>query len=101
MVKNRNAFALSYSVQVSSDVSIATHLSKREIVSDGPAGRENCIGQKLAYMEFRTVVALLASKYDFKFASEKTLKNIINDTKDSFSIVPGQFDLIFQPRKTA
>lgn len=97
MVKNKNAFA-PFSIGEQHCIHRDRYF-KLETVPDMLPGRENCIGQKLAYVELRAVLALLASKYDFKFASQNTAENVINDTKDAFSIVPGPLDLIFERRK--
>ena len=62
-------------------------------------GHYNCIGKNLAYSELRYVTALLASKYDVRFAPGEDGTRVVGDMVDQFTASPGQLELVFQKRK--
>jgi cytochrome P450 len=64
--------------------------------SMGPFG---CIGKNLAYMQIRTLTARILLKFDVGFAPGEDGSRILTQTKDHFTVDPGQLDLVFTPRK--
>lgn len=61
----------------------------------GPYG---CIGKQLAYMELRTVIAKLLTEFDVKFAPGENGTTLLEKSKDVFTVVLGELDLIFEKR---
>ena len=64
--------------------------------SMGPFG---CIGKNLAYMQIRTLTARILLEFDVSFAPGEDGSRILTQTKDHFTVDPGQLDLVFTPRK--
>ena len=62
----------------------------------GPFG---CIGKNLAYMQIRTLTARILLEFDVGFAPGEDGSGILTQTKDHFTVDPGQLDLVFTPRK--
>lgn len=64
-------------------------------------GAYNCVGQKLAIMEMRSVVANLVWGFDVDFAEGEDGKRVLKDTIDTFTLSMGALDVRLKPRKEA
>lgn len=73
-------------------------IDKRAFMPFG-TGAYNCVGQKLAIMEMRSVTANLVRMFDIEFAEGETGENIVNKTKDAFTLTVGKLDVRLKPRK--
>ena len=62
-------------------------------------GRYACPGRQLALTEMSMLMALLVSKYHIRFPSGDDGSRVERDMKDQFTALPGQLDLIFEPRQ--
>lgn len=63
--------------------------------SIGPMG---CIGKPLALMELRCVLAKLITTFDVKLAPGEDGTDLIQKSRDHFTIEPGPLNLCFTPR---
>lgn len=63
------------------------------------AGRYNCVGKNLAYLELRIVTALLVSKYNVHFAPGENGRCVEQDMLDQFTAKPGQLKIVFTSRE--
>ncbi|KAI4664778.1 uncharacterized protein J4E79_003076 [Alternaria viburni] len=61
-------------------------------------GPYNCIGQKLAMMELRSVTANLVRSFEISFAEGEDGSTIENKTRDCFTIIVGKLDVKLTPR---
>ena len=61
----------------------------------GPFG---CIGKQLALMELRTVVAKLVLEFDISFAPGEDGSDLLEKTKDVFTLILGKLEICFQRR---
>jgi cytochrome P450 len=65
-------------------------------ISDCKIGAYGCIGKPLALMEMRTLVAALVSKFDVRLAPGETGSNLLDKTRDQFTIKPADLFLVFE-----
>jgi cytochrome P450 len=56
-------------------------------------GKYNCVGQKLAIMELRSVTANLVRTFDMRFADGENGERVEKMTKDCFTLVVGKLDV--------
>ncbi|KAI4711288.1 hypothetical protein J4E89_003853 [Alternaria sp. Ai002NY15] len=61
-------------------------------------GPYNCIGQKLAMMELRSVTANIVRSFEISFAEGEDGSTIENKTRDCFTIIVGKLDVKLTPR---
>lgn len=61
-------------------------------------GAYNCVGQKLAMMEVRSVVANLLRLFDMSFAEGENGTSIEKDSQDCFTTNFGKLDVHLEPR---
>ena len=79
--------------------------SKPELVKNARAfapfslGPYGCIGKGLALMELRTIVTLLVTQFDVRFAEGEDGRAFIEESKDMFTIALADLNLKFTPRK--
>ncbi|ORY00895.1 cytochrome P450 [Clohesyomyces aquaticus] len=76
----------------------ATHLLDKRAFQPFSAGTYNCIGQKLAMMEMRSVVANLVRRFEIEFAEGEKGERIERDTQDCFTVIVGALDVRLTPR---
>jgi tryprostatin B 6-hydroxylase len=57
-----------------------------------------CIGKPLALMELRCVLAKLITAFDVEFAAGEDGTDLIQKSRDHFTIEPGPLRLVFKPR---
>ena len=62
------------------------------------SGPYNCVGQKLAMMEMRSVLANLVRNFEFKFAEGEDGGHVVGKTRDCFTINVGKLDVKLIPR---
>lgn len=62
----------------------------------GPMG---CIGKPLALMELRIVMAKLLLTFDVSYAPGESGKDMVDQSRDHFTIETGPLNLVFTPRK--
>lgn len=62
-------------------------------------GAYNCVGQKLAMMELRSVVANMVRTFDMQFADGEDGSSVLHDTQDCFTLNVGKLDVKLTPRK--
>lgn len=62
-------------------------------------GRYNCIGKPLALNQMRSVITLLVSEFDVRFAPNEDGQAVWRDLKDQFNSHPGKLDLVFSKKK--
>ncbi|KAL8964359.1 MAG: hypothetical protein Q9183_004505 [Haloplaca sp. 2 TL-2023] len=62
-------------------------------------GRYYCIGKNLAYMEMRSVLALLARRYDIIFPEGETGADVERDMVDQFTAAPGALRVVLTLRR--
>ena len=62
----------------------------------GPFG---CIGRNLALMELRTAIVLLVSKLDVRLAEGEDGRELLEGSKDLFTMDAGRLELVFEMRK--
>ena len=60
--------------------------------SAGPMG---CIGKNLAMSELRTTTTKLVLKFDFKLADGEDGERLMHQTRDHFTVDPGELELEF------
>ncbi|XP_014551263.1 hypothetical protein COCVIDRAFT_42393 [Bipolaris victoriae FI3] len=63
-------------------------------------GPYNCIGQKLAMIEMRSVVANLVRSFEFAFADGEDGSAVRKKTRDCFTVTVGKLDVKLTPRHT-
>jgi cytochrome P450 len=56
-------------------------------------GPYNCVGQKLAIMELRSVTANLVRLFDMRFAEGENGRSVESETQDCFTLVVGSLDV--------
>ncbi|KAK7915085.1 cytochrome P450 [Apiospora marii] len=61
-------------------------------------GKFNCVGQNLALIELRFVIALLVRKFCFGLPPGESEETLFTDLRDQFTTAPGNLQLQFQPR---
>jgi cytochrome P450 len=61
-------------------------------------GPYNCIGQKLAMMELRSVTANLVRSFEIAFADAEDGNTIENKSRDCFTMNVGKLDVKLIPR---
>lgn len=59
---------------------------------------DNCIGQKLAMMELRSVTANLVRSFEITFADGENGSTIENKSRDCFTMTVGKLDVRLKPR---
>lgn len=62
-------------------------------------GPYNCIGQKLAIMEMRSLVANLVRSFEITFAEGEDGSTIENKSQDCFTMTVGKLDVKLTPRR--
>lgn len=62
------------------------------------AGAYSCIGKQLALMELRIVTARLVTEFDIAFAPGEAGKNLLENTKDVFTMEVAPLMLVFTKR---
>lgn len=62
-------------------------------------GPYSCIGKQLALMELRTVIAKIVMTFDIDFAPGEDGTNLLNETKDCYTLIVADFFLTLKPRK--
>ena len=62
-------------------------------------GRFNCVGKSVALAELRIVTALLAKKYDVRFAEGEDGSRVEGGMIDQFTATPGRLEVVFTERK--
>jgi cytochrome P450 len=62
-------------------------------------GAYNCVGQKLARMEIRSVVANVVRSFDIAFADGETGRSMERETIDCFTTCVGTLDVRLTPRR--
>ncbi|KAF2685629.1 cytochrome P450 [Lentithecium fluviatile CBS 122367] len=62
-------------------------------------GAYNCIGQKLAMMEMRTVAANLVRLFDVGFVEGEAGEKVVRETRDCFTLNVGALDVRLTPRR--
>lgn len=63
--------------------------------SMGPYG---CVGKGLAYMELRSVIARLVTEFDLAFADGEDGSNLVEDSRDHFTLSLADLWIICKPR---
>jgi cytochrome P450 len=58
-----------------------------------------CIGKPLALMELRVVMAKLLLTFDVSYAPGETGKDLVEKSRDHFTIETGPLNLVFTRRK--
>lgn len=61
-------------------------------------GVYNCVGQKLAMLELRSVTANLIRSFEMSFADGETGKEILEKSRDCFTTNVGKLDVKLKPR---
>lgn len=61
-------------------------------------GPYNCVGQKLAMMEMRSVTANLLRNFEIELASDEDGSAIVGDSQDCFTLNVGKLDVRLSPR---
>lgn len=61
-------------------------------------GVYNCVGQKLAMMELRSVTANLVRGFEMSFAEGENGREILEKTRDCFTTNVGKLDVRLKPR---
>jgi cytochrome P450 len=64
-------------------------------------GVYNCVGQKLAMMELRSVTANLINLFIIEFAEGEDGKDILGKSRDCFTTNIGKLDVRLKPRYNA
>ncbi|TKA73897.1 hypothetical protein B0A55_03788 [Friedmanniomyces simplex] len=72
-------------------------IKHKEAFAPFSIGPYSCIGKGLAYLELRTVVAQIVLNFDVAFAPGEDGKRLLTQTKDHFTVTPGELDLVFTP----
>ena len=62
------------------------------------AGPYNCVGQKLAMMELRSVVANLVRSFKLEFAEGEKGEDVLEKSRDCFTTNVGKLDVKLTPR---
>ncbi|KIW07631.1 uncharacterized protein PV09_01577 [Verruconis gallopava] len=74
-------------------------VKKKEAFFPFSLGPMGCIGKPLALMELRIVMAKLLLAFDVSYAPGETGKDLIEKSRDHFTIETGPLHLVFTPRK--
>lgn len=61
-------------------------------------GIYNCVGQKLAMLELRSVVGNLIRNFEISYAAGEDGKAVIEDSRDCFTTNVGKLDVRLKPR---
>lgn len=61
-------------------------------------GAYNCVGQKLAMMELRSVTANLMRLFEMEFAAGEDGREILEKSRDCFTTNVGKLDVKLTPR---
>ncbi|KAL2043852.1 hypothetical protein N7G274_003372 [Stereocaulon virgatum] len=62
-------------------------------------GSYSCIGKHLALMEIRSIVSRIVREFDVSFAPGEDGKEVMGAAKDTFTLSPGELQLVFHPIK--
>jgi cytochrome P450 len=89
LVHNKGVF-----VPFSSGKSVARKID----AADEFRGTYSCIGKQLALMELRNVTARIVSHFDIAFAPGEDGKNLLEKTKDVFTLEVAPLKMIFTTR---
>ncbi|KAK8008231.1 hypothetical protein PG991_010782 [Apiospora marii] len=63
-------------------------------------GKFNCVGQNLALIELRFVIALLVRKFRIGFAPGESGETLFAGLRDQFTAAPGKLRLLFHSRES-
>lgn len=66
---------------------------------DNQTGVYGCVGKQLALMELRAVTAQLITNFDVSFAPGETGRELMEETKDVFTLHLAPLNLLFTARK--
>ncbi|KAF2466583.1 cytochrome P450 [Lindgomyces ingoldianus] len=75
------------------DEASSTHLLDKRAFMPFITGPYNCIGQKLAMMEMKSVTANLVRAFEMRFADGENGESVEQDTKDVFTLNVGKLDV--------
>lgn len=73
-------------------------IEKRAFMPFG-TGPYNCVGQKLAILELRSVIANLVRNFEISFAEGEDGSTILNKSRDCFTTNVGKLDVKLKPRR--
>ncbi|KAJ4300727.1 hypothetical protein N0V90_002815 [Kalmusia sp. IMI 367209] len=73
------------------------HIQDKRAFMPFSTGVYNCVGQKLAMMEMRVVVANLMRSFDIEFAGDMG-KAVVKESRDAFTLSVGPLDVKLTPR---
>ncbi|KXJ87901.1 cytochrome P450 [Microdochium bolleyi] len=63
-------------------------------------GKFSCIGKQLALNELRTVIAKVLLNFDVALAPGETGRELLEESKDMFTLINGKLELVFTERKS-
>ena len=69
-----------------------------QILANHVLGTYGCVGKQLALMELRNVTARLVTEFDVKFAPGEDGSNLLEKSKDIFTLQLAPLELIFTRR---
>ncbi|KAK1058016.1 hypothetical protein LTR12_000027 [Friedmanniomyces endolithicus] len=71
----------------------------KEAFAPFSTGHYGCIGKGyvVAYLELRTVVTRIILEFDVAFAPGEDGSRILTQTRDHFTVTPGELNLVFTP----
>ena len=58
-------------------------------------GAYSCVGKNLALMELRHVIYKIVMDFDVAFAPGENGRRVVEDAKDTFTLSPGELELVF------
>ena len=58
-------------------------------------GAYSCVGKSLALMELRYVIHRIVMDFNVAFAPGEDGRRVIEEAKDTFTLSPGELDLVF------
>lgn len=68
-----------------------------QLLTDFSTGPYSCIGKQLALMEIRSVAAAMLTNFEVSFAAGEDGSNLLNNTKDIFTLDLASMNLCFTP----
>lgn len=80
---------------------LSTRICTFSPVNKPRPGRYSCIGKNYAWMELRTVTALLVHKYDVCLAPGEDGSDLLNNSLDAFTLFTKDLKLVFSKRAEA
>ncbi|KAH7014463.1 cytochrome P450 [Microdochium trichocladiopsis] len=64
-------------------------------------GKFSCIGKQLALNELRTVISKVLLNFDVRLAPGETGRDLLEESKDMFTLINGKLELVFTERVRA